>query len=326
MDYTEVKVYSDGSHYIGIPHTTRNCKRKPSPPEETIVVKDEPVQETPLNDTASSVETPQPAPDNTTPKGRLLTRKELFEELYRKSFDMKKWERFQYILQIMLPYFDSETTARYFVQDNIARKKRNIACRRVRLSLKMNLQEFNYFVTFTYSDEKHTEESFKHKLRGCLKMMVHRKGWKYIGAWERGEKDRLHFHGIFYIPEGKMVGELYKTTDYDTRSHRRRTILQNSYFVEKFGRTDFSPIVTKTDLGDAMKYMVKYMEKYGGKIVYSQGLPQYFISDIAEEDIVCNIGVGERKLLLFDNFTCYDQGEVMGQVSKETIAKMRKSN
>lgn len=44
-------------------------------------------------------------------------------------------------------------------------------------------------------------------------MMCHRKGWKYVGVWERSpEKQRLHFHGIFYIPEGTMPGMLLEST------------------------------------------------------------------------------------------------------------------
>ena len=79
-------------------------------------------------------------------------------------------------------------------------------------------------------------------------------------------------------------------------------------------------------LGDAVAYIMKYIEKSGEKIVYSRGLPQYFISDIMDEDVICNIGLEEKKLLLFDDFTCWDEGCLVGQVSEETIAQMRKSN
>ena len=69
---------------------------------------------------------------------------------------------------------------------------------------------------------------------------------------------------------------------------------------------------------------MKYIEKSGEKIVYSRDLAQYFITDIMEEDIVCPIGEENRKLLLFDDFSCWYEGEYMGQVSRETIAKMPK--
>lgn len=71
---------------------------------------------------------------------------------------------------------------------------------------------------------------------------------------------------------------------------------------------------------------MKYMEKTSEKIVYSKGLPQYFISDIMDDDVACNIGVDDRKLLLFDDFKCFDEGTYMGTISKETINSMRKAN
>lgn len=58
---------------------------------------------------------------------------------------------------------------------------------------------------------------------------------------------------------------------------------------------------------------MKYLEKTGEKIVYSKGLPQYFISDIMEDNIVTTIGLEDKKLLLFDDFTCWDEGDISGQ-------------
>lgn len=42
--------------------------------------------------------------------------------------------------------------------------------------------------------------------------------------------------------------------------------------------------------------------------------------------IVCPFGLEDKKLLLFDNFKCWDEGCLIGNVSKETIQKLRKSN
>ena len=75
-----------------------------------------------------------------------------------------------------------------------------------------------------------------------------------------------------------------------------------------------------------ISYLMKYIEKSGEKIVYSKGLFQYFISDIMDEDIVSTIGQEEKKLLLFDDFNCWDEGLYMGKVSSEVIAQMRKCN
>lgn len=71
---------------------------------------------------------------------------------------------------------------------------------------------------------------------------------------------------------------------------------------------------------------MKYMEKTGEKIVYSKGLPQFFITDVMDEDVVCTIGQEDRKLLLYDNFTCWDEGCLVGRVSKAVISQMRKAN
>ena len=71
---------------------------------------------------------------------------------------------------------------------------------------------------------------------------------------------------------------------------------------------------------------MKYLSKTEERIVYSKGLPTYFISDIRDEDVVCKIGIENRKLLLFDDFMCLDEGEIIGNVSKKTISQLRKIN
>lgn len=148
-----------------------------------------------------------------------------------------------------------------------------------------------------------------------------------MGVWERSpENKRLHFHGLFAIPENAMVGILFEKTDYSFKTHRMQTTVQNTYFNENFGRSDFEDVVGIEKIGESLGYLMKYIEKDGEKIVYSKGLYQYFISDIMDEDIVCTIGQEDKKLLLFDDFNCWDEGLYMGRVSKEVIAQMRKSN
>lgn len=148
-----------------------------------------------------------------------------------------------------------------------------------------------------------------------------------MGVWERSpEKNRLHFHGLFYIPGGKMIGKVERHDDYSVRLKRVQTTYQNSYFNENFGRSDFELIDDKSKLGDAMAYLMKYIEKTGERIVYSKGLYQYFISDIMDEDIISTIGLEDKKLLLYDDFRCWDEGVLMGNVNEETIRLLRKSN
>lgn len=104
-----------------------------------------------------------------------------------------------------------------------------------------------------------------------------------------------------------------------------QTINLNTYFEERFGRNDFKEL-DKRLLGESLAYLMKYIEKTGERIVYSKGLYQYFISDIMDDDIVSTIGQEDRKLLLFDDFNCWDEGLLMGKVSPEVIKQMRKCN
>ena len=214
-----------------------------------------------------------------------------------------------------------------YVDENLERKKRNLICRRTRLVRKVNLQNFNFFVTFTYDGKKHDENSFKQRLKETLSNFSNRRRWKYVGVWERSpEKKRLHFHGLFYIPDGTMPGELTEVNDFSLITHTRQTTIQNTYFNEKFGRSDFEKIDDNRKMGAAVAYILKYIEKSGERIVYSRGLPQYFISDILPEDVVMKVGQEEKKLLLFDDFNCIDEGCIVGKVSEETIKQMPKCN
>ena len=194
------------------------------------------------------------------------------------------------------------------------------------MTRKANLADFNFFVTFTYSDELHTEETFQKKLKNALSLLSYRKGWKYIGVWGRSPgKKRLHFHGMFYIPDGTLPGEM-KVSGYSFSEHKRKKTNENSYFKERFGRNDFENMISEFMLDGAVTYILKYIEKSKEKIVYSRGLPQFFISDIMEDDVICPIGEEDQKLLLFDNFSCRDEGCYIGKVSKEVIKQMPKCN
>ena len=346
MPYPKCKIYSDGGHYIAIPHTTRPYRPRRKPKEEVIAVAEETAEEAqqpaaeqsapstedapmPLEETASDAVDCTEIADTLSEKptvNRLMTKKELFEELYAKYQGLPRYKRKSAILKRMRPYFPDTEAARLYVETNTWRKTRNLIARRVRMTRKINLQTFNYFVTFTYNSELHTEESFRKKLKNCLSHFCTRKGWKYVGVWERSpEKKRLHFHGIFQIPDGTMPGMMLEVADYNFKAHRRVVTHQNSYFNEEFGRSDFEPLDIQS-IGSAIAYIVKYLEKTGEKIVYSKGLPQYFLSDIMDEDVVCPFGLEDKKLLLYDDFLCWDEGVLVGAVSKAVISQMPKAN
>ena len=112
--------------------------------------------------------------------------------------------------------------------------------------------------------------------------------------------------------------------DFDTRKRRMQTVQQNTFFAKKFGRNEFRPINHVSEMPQEVQYLVKYIEKSGGKLIYSRGLYQYFVTDIMDEDIVCPYGLEDRKILLFDSFWCWVEGEYIGQVSPEVIAQLPK--
>lgn len=187
MIYRESKVYFDGSHYIAIPHTNRPPSNRRKPVEEFIEVRQEqtgeavaqstePVREEAKEARTATAEsdfsdddifeegcvylTPETAPfpfafdaqpqsDEQNPATVRMTRKDLFEQLYAQTADLPRKGRKASILTAMLPYFDDSSRAESYVNTQFERKLRNLICRRVRLTRKVNLQEFNYFCTVT---------------------------------------------------------------------------------------------------------------------------------------------------------------------------------
>ena len=326
MDLKEAKVYNDGSHFIATPRNAyphrRGRKYKLSRQPFSV-------QKVNLPHSNSPPIAPNENLPPTTQKQETLptTPKEKFESAYKESLSLPKRERKAHIKEQLKDTFKDKAELNTFVDDNVERMNRNAIKRRVRLNRKLYLQQWNYFVTFTYSDELHTEESFRKKLSNTLRHLVSRNGWKFIGVWKRGkDTNRLHFHGIFYIPEGQMIGELKEVEDYDTRKHKRQKTLQNTYFEKQFGRNDFKDVVLPRHVGDAAKYITKYMEKSGERLVFGGKLPTYFKSDILEEDCICPIGLDDRKIILADDFTCIDDGTIVGKVSPEVIEQMPKCN
>ena len=297
MPYRAAKISFDGSHYIATPKENflQGHKRRR------------------LTHPLSEQETEQ---------------KEQFEAAYKESQQLPKKERKAYMRKAMKDVIPDRKQRKAYVERHNERKQTNAIRRRVRLSKKVNLQrEWNFFCTFTFSDKLHTEESFRKSLRNTLKHLVNRKGWKHIGVWERGnETNRLHFHGIFYIPPGGMVGELTETRDYSTKDHCMQTAHQNSYFLERYGRNDFQALGSPMEIQHSLGYMMKYIEKSGERLIYGGKLPTYFVSDIMDEDIICPCGIDDRKAVLADDFTCIKNGEIMGTVSPEVIEKMPKAN
>ena len=187
MVYNNAKVYFDGNHYIAIPHTSQQWKKRKNFNKPNNQV---------LNDTK---ETEKNIPTAT------VALDQLFESLYKENLNKKHRERKKEITNEMKLYFQNEEQLKDFVEKNLERKLRNLIERRKRFVRKVYLQEWSYFCTFTYDNKKHNEDSFKTKLSNALKHLSNRKGWKYTGVWERSPKNnRLHFHALIYIPNNDL--------------------------------------------------------------------------------------------------------------------------
>ena len=237
MNLLAAKIYYDGSHWIAIPHTERpyRQRRRRKQPE-----KSEELQQ--------------------------------FEKAFTKSKGKRK-NRKAKLLQEFTPMFKDENEAEQFVEEHFNRLSRNRWERYKRMIRRGYTNRWNFFCTYTFDSKKHTEATFRTSLMNTLYHFSARRDWRYMGAWERGELgERLHFHALTYIPEGQMPGELEEHEDYSTKRHRREKSIQNSFFNERFGRSDFSAVNNAYEVADSIKYMLKYISKNDEKIVYSRGL------------------------------------------------------
>lgn len=319
--YPNCKVRFDGSHYIATPHTTNSAKRNKQK-EEIITVSEQ--------DGKITLESNLDNADEPKKSVRSTTRKELFDELYDKYAYLKPKERKKAVYADIQPIFKDETELEIFMEENSYRRWRNVVERRKRFARKAYNQNFQWFATFTYSDEKHTEESFKKRLLETLRRLATRHKWRYMGVWERGkDTDRLHFHALVKIPDGELVGSFEEKADYNRKTGKQKTFTQNTFFADRFGRNEFDVICNSPEsYGKAIAYIMKYMEKQNARAVYSRGLYDYFRSDIQGKDVLCNTNIfneTDNRLILADDFTCWDNGALIGEVCEETIAKLPKS-
>lgn len=129
-NYPDTKVYFDGSHYIGIPKDNyphgKGCKK------QSKVI---------------------PTPEQT-------ERKAKFETAYKESRSLPKRERKKYITEKLKTEFETAEQAKKYTAQNLDRKRNNAAKRNTRLWRKIYTQrQWDYFITFTFDDKKHTEQN-----------------------------------------------------------------------------------------------------------------------------------------------------------------------
>lgn len=334
-----IKVYNDGGHFIGILKSNGNSAKRHTKHEEPVAIVSlhtvmgesmakETLQNASVEEVVNALKQNVEIQSNIPVYVRGLTHRQIFNELYKDCRGMSKEQRVQYLTDNLLPYFPTEQATVKFIEENLVRKKRNSIVRRIGINRKVFLNPFNYFVTFTYADDKHTEQSFKRKLKTMLSHNANRKGWSYLGVWERSPStDRLHFHALMNIPEGTLQGNFEKVKDYSTTNHKMQVTVQNTYFAERFGRNDFRELNFPNARQQAISYITKYLEKSGERISCSKGLCKYIQSDIMEEDILCEYGLEGTKVILADDFTCIVNGKGMGKANDpRVLSQMPKCN
>ena len=229
----------------------------------------------------------------------------IFDELYfeaKESFRSPNKIRLFLEKELPLRTFNVKDH-KSFIDEHIERKEHNLYARLKRFRRKAYLNKWSHFVTLTYDDELHDEESFKMKLRKCLANFHCRRGWKYMGVFERApETKRLHFHALMYIPDGEMPGKMEERKDYSIKQKRIQKTLSNTFFAKRFGRNDFEPVnLSDIKHGNTLGYILKYIGKTGEYINYSRGIPTEICKELNECDISAEFLDFCNKFVLFDD-------------------------
>lgn len=267
-------IYNDGGHYIAVPRLKRSKKGVSTSHE--------------------------------------LTAHEIaFNSLYACAArnGLEKQALADYVQGELSALFTDITDVGGFVAEKMLRKQKSLYARKKRFRRKAYLNVWNYFVTITYDDKKHDEESFRKKLRRCLSNLHTRRGWKYMGVFEYApETHRLHFHALMYIPDGEMIGAIDELKDYSTAQGQMQVTHSNSFFAESFGRNDFE-MLNEQELrhGGTINYLLKYISKTGERIVYSRGIPTEICKKVKDKDIATTMLDYVTKYLLFDDVIKYER-------------------
>ena len=167
------KVYRDGGmHYIAIaPSEGCSGVRRKTPPEEPIVVVDQPtdpIEEENQTDALPVKEdiSESGAVDEFSPpecldekaieditatagEPRISTRSEEFLRWYRESLELKKKDRYSFIASKMAPYFSDKEELHRFLHRKLACRERAKMTKRLRCIRRAALHDMNYFCTVT---------------------------------------------------------------------------------------------------------------------------------------------------------------------------------
>lgn len=148
-----------------------------------------------------------------------------------------------------------------------------------------NKSIWNYFVTFTYDPNIFGDETkFEDFLKKYLRRLSSRNNIKYMGAFEKSPKGRLHFHALMalnddYIEKINLQEEDY----YDKSCGEVKTAIISQTLKSNIGRCDFKLIYPDSDeFIRVLEYICKYISKQDGRIIYARGLRDEIIGKIDE--------------------------------------------
>lgn len=151
-----------------------------------------------------------------------------------------------------------------------------------------NADKINYFLTQTYDDNLFSsEDEFEKAWKTFMKNMKVRHGWIFMGAFERGELgERLHWHGVVYIPPEDKNGKMSVRRQYSTKRHCWEEIVYCDYIQRRFGNNQCDIIRNRVELRSRIKYIAKYVGKANEKFFYSRGIQGDIVVDLDIEDLL----------------------------------------
>lgn len=228
-----------------------------------------------------------------------------FDTLYKEHSDIRNRDKRNKLIteQLIQEGYDISLNA---VELLSKKKSKSLYYRKDRFRKKAFNNKWNYFVTITYDDRKCSEENFKERLKRVLANFHDRYGYRYMGVFERSKNNRLHFHALMYIPKGKMRGDIKIVRDYSKEDNRMRAVSVNTFFLDRFGRNDFSPLFQrKEELSRMIEYIIKYINKSEERILYCRGIDTYIYCKVDDEDILLKVTENFHVIyIFFDDLLC----------------------
>jgi hypothetical protein len=226
-----------------------------------------------------------------------MTLRELFNHYYDICAKESWKKRWAIMMDKFASYIPDRAKRKDFLQENFKRKRHNLNARKNRFIRKCSINGMNYFVTFTYDDEKMTAEQFKKKLRTYLRNKVNRRGWKYFGVWEGWDGSvRLHFHALMFIEDEELLSKNFEERKYNPVTKQVEMHTRNQEFNEKFGLSTIEEIIPQLNQS-AYDYIGKYMDK-GGKAMWSRNIPTFIRCAVRKRDVIGPTNEDETSFLV----------------------------